>query len=405
MTARVLFFAPFVLALCACGGGSQSSSTPVLPQERATLITTSAAACRFQPSTISPTVNGSGVAFLADVSGSTAEAWAVGPSDDPNQPLLEHFNGGVWTRVPAPPNLTGGATSVYTPLTSVVRISATDAWAAGYYSAPDGVHPLTLHWDGRQWTKISNSSQFGINVQVLAIGASGSNNVWAVGEDFTPTAARNQLVLVQRWDGSAWHFVGDTGATHGAPHGLVVFGPANVWFGLQIVPNGNLPTIGAYGHWNGSTLITNGLPWLVTDRPASTGSLSAASPTDIWFAGETRSGGPYYAHFDGHHISSYLSIPPPGPPFTVTVAAFRSGYAVAFGGIPAPPAFGAGFASVFNGKVRWHPITSPTPTNGWVINGHALPGTTDLWTSFVFPVNGVASSAAGLIVCPATPPA
>ncbi len=392
MTARTVFLAPLLFALSACGGGSSSSSIPTLPQEHATLSATTVPPCRLQPSTVSPVF--SGTPFIANVSGSTTEAWAVGIGSSPYQPLLEHFNGGTWTHVAAPPNISGGATWVRSGLASVTRISSTDAWAGGSYDTPDNVrHPLTLHWDGTKWSKVTNSAEFAKGGDVFSIGASASNNVWEIGQFQMPTAQDFQI-LVQRWDGTAWHFVGNTGTTHGDPFGLAVFNSANVWFGIETFSG--LPYSG-YGHWDGTSLITKGLPWLGTQRPGSINSVSASSATDIWFAGST-SNGPYFAHFDGQHISSFLSITP-GNAQIQSVAAFRPGYAVAFGG----GVGGTGFADVFNGVDRWHPMTSPLPSNQFVFRDQAVPGTTDLWAA----VDSTSGSGtfAGLIACPATPPA
>jgi hypothetical protein len=75
---------------------------------------------------------------------SAQDFWAVGTSA--GQSLIEHRDGGAWSRVPAPnPVATGGSVV----LQAVSAASAADVWAVGENS--DG-KTVIVHWNGTAWT-------------------------------------------------------------------------------------------------------------------------------------------------------------------------------------------------------------------------------------------------------------
>ncbi len=74
------------------------------------------------------------------------DAWAVGGTGVAS--LVTRWDGTRWRRTPSPNVGTLG-----TGLTDVVSVSASDAWAVGYYQISLGEsRPLIEHWDGSQWT-------------------------------------------------------------------------------------------------------------------------------------------------------------------------------------------------------------------------------------------------------------
>jgi hypothetical protein len=90
---------------------------------------------------------------------SATDAWAVGsvsawPKDTSAQPLILHWNGRRWARVPAAP-VPGYA---YVELLSVAARSATDAWAVGEAQPATSLelHPVIEHWNGRRWRLMNN---------------------------------------------------------------------------------------------------------------------------------------------------------------------------------------------------------------------------------------------------------
>jgi hypothetical protein len=130
---------------------------------------------RFQP------VPGGGQ-FLAVAVLSATNAWAIGqtgPSSEGTgqQTLIEHWNGASWTRV-ASPNLPGASNS---SLRGVTAIAASNAWAVGTADMPDGTfRTLTAFWNGRHW-RFVNSPTPGGDATLLAVTASWTHNIWAVG--------------------------------------------------------------------------------------------------------------------------------------------------------------------------------------------------------------------------------
>lgn len=81
---------------------------------------------------------------------SANDVWALG-SVSTTQTLTEHWNGTSWSMVPSP--IVGGAG--YT-LTGVASISTSDVWAAGDFGS-NGNPEQTLieHWNGTSWSIVS----------------------------------------------------------------------------------------------------------------------------------------------------------------------------------------------------------------------------------------------------------
>ena len=135
------------------------------------------------------------------------DAWAVGWTSSPNvtNTLIEHWNGTQWSIVSSP------NPSFINILTSVVKISANNVWAAGYYTnspAPSADYtPLIEHWNGTQWSAVSAVLQ-GTSDQLGGIAAISANNIVVVGD------YRNSLdpqgpyfTLVEQWNGTQWSVV------------------------------------------------------------------------------------------------------------------------------------------------------------------------------------------------------
>lgn len=98
-------------------------------------------------------------------------------------------------------------------LNAVAVRGPADAWAVGYFTAPDqdddGLNMLTERWNGSTWTHV---------------GASSASDAWAVG--FTKTvgaAGRNPLAV--HWNGSSWTIVPTPTLTGGAKSTLNAWPP------------------------------------------------------------------------------------------------------------------------------------------------------------------------------------
>jgi hypothetical protein len=130
---------------------------------------------------------------------SPTNAWAVGYYVDGAghfRTLVLHWNGTGWTRKPSP-NVGTNSNSLY----AVSAISATDAWAVGYYYDDEGIYrSLVLHWNGTAW-KRQPSPTAGADDVLQGVAATSSTDAWAVGYYSDGEHART---LAVRWNGTAW---------------------------------------------------------------------------------------------------------------------------------------------------------------------------------------------------------
>lgn len=124
---------------------------------------------------------------------SAGNAWAVGVTgrlERPSQTFILHWNGRAWTRVPSP---SPGGSPHFDFLTSVVAVSASDAWAVGaLFTESHGDQSLALHWNGHRWQRVTAATA-GDEDQFTAVAASSARNVWMVG--FTNSSGRPFQVL------------------------------------------------------------------------------------------------------------------------------------------------------------------------------------------------------------------
>lgn len=105
-----------------------------------------------------------------------AGQWAVQPSPSPAR-LSNHLNG-------------------------VVAIASDDVWAVGTRVAR-GATDLTLaeHWDGTAWMVVPTPNPGTSSNELAGVAATSSNDVWAVGTQFTGSVL---TTLVEHWDGISW---------------------------------------------------------------------------------------------------------------------------------------------------------------------------------------------------------
>ena len=145
-----------------------------------------------------------GLAGVSAVSGSDADAWAVGNYSSLDNPgasrtLVLHWNGTAWSKINSPtPN-----PNDLNFLQGVSARSGSDAWAVGNYWNTTGLsRSLILHWNGTAWSKI-NSPNPGPNANRLSgVSARSGSDAWAVGDHDTAVSTTNSLIL--HWNGTAW---------------------------------------------------------------------------------------------------------------------------------------------------------------------------------------------------------
>lgn len=137
-------------------------------------------------------------ATLADVSAvSASRAWAVGADAETalskGTPLILRWNGTKWAKMA----LSGVPGPGY--LTSVSAASASDAWAVG----TDESGAVVLHWNGTTWSKVSFPDSSTATVSSIAAAPDGT--AWLGGS--TPSTGTSTNILVEQWNGKAWHVV------------------------------------------------------------------------------------------------------------------------------------------------------------------------------------------------------
>lgn len=172
--------------------------------------------------------------MLWAVSSLTAdEAWAVGSwgttftrangTQGSNvYPLVEHWNGAAWARVPVRLPMQG-------ELRSVVVVSDSDVWAVGDASVGhQGTYqeiPYAIHWDGRTWSRVNLPLTSDIT-DLVTVSASGPRNVWVLAEHAGTTPFHSFVV---RYDGRRWRRMPSPFGPSDIPRALVAHSPHDVW--------------------------------------------------------------------------------------------------------------------------------------------------------------------------------
>jgi hypothetical protein len=259
--------------------------------------------------------------FVNDVEAiSTSDVWAVGVSADPSdgfpaQSLIFHWDGNVWTSVPAP------APSQENALVGISAVASNDIWAVGRSrNGPTADYETLIeHWNGSSWTVVSspNNGSFSRLHDVHAISA---NDAWAVGMYFTGTGV--QQALFEHWDGSSWSIVPAPATTNAINilNRLSSTSPSDVWAaGWSSPSSGSLPRHTLTQHWDG-------IGWTIVSSP-NTGTdtqlddISAISATDVWAAGADLAGSALLLHcVEPSATTTPGATPTAAPTPTTTVA-------------------------------------------------------------------------------------
>jgi hypothetical protein len=221
---------------------------------------------------------------------SATDVWTTGyfvnSNNDP-QALIEHWNGSSWSVVNNP-----SVASTNYWLNEVATVSASDAWAAGYYDDASNVtHTLIEHWNGSSWTIISSVDPGTTHNELHSLTAvPGTSQLWAVG--MYSNADDIWQALIEHWDGSAWTVIAgpEIGSSHNQLIGVVAASETEVWaVGHYWNPSGSV--------WN--TLIEHwdGFGWSTASSPAVASSLTSLGAVtsvpgvgQFWAVGQYSSG-------------------------------------------------------------------------------------------------------------------
>lgn len=228
-----------------------------------------------------PSFNGDVLYGVSAVS--ATDAWAVGYSNSRNENFARamtlRWDGSFWHEAPAP-----DVPGLPEKLAAVSTLSPTAAWAVGSTVAalPRSTLniPLISFWNGSDWSVVPNpalfDTAFGRLVGVTAIDA---NNVWAVGEVFDGASTKP---LVMRWNGTAWSVAALPNSVATATlQAIGASGVNDIWV-VGNLGTGNL------------TLRYNGSSWSVIASPNDLSrndltntlrSVVAINPSDAWAVG------------------------------------------------------------------------------------------------------------------------
>ena len=233
--------------------------------------------------------------ILAGVSAITpGNIWAVGAAvhDRMLQPISMHWNGQQWTVV-AVSAVPGDAS-----LNAVSAVASDDVWAVGY----DLDGPMTMHWDGHSWSVVPvPPAGAGAFTSVRAIA---SNDVWAVGSQQNATQT---LTLAMHWDGAAWNI-----SPVPSPTGLdflnsvTASGRNDVWT-VGFSGTRGIDQTALILHWNGAVWTKLGPPLI--DSSTELRDVAALSVTNAVVVGDNAAG-PLTAHWDGAGWRIFRSPPP-----------------------------------------------------------------------------------------------
>jgi hypothetical protein len=250
---------------------------------------------------------------------SASQAWAVGDflTSTGAQGLVLHWDGSAWTTVASP------HPGVADALTGVSELSPADAWAVGDYAphtAGTG-QTLVMHWDGTSWTQVASPNPVAASSsQLAAVSMVSASDAWAVG--FYQTAAGDTKTLVLHWDGTSWQLVASPapGLRSGLA-GVSAVSGSDAWaVGSYVSRTGVGKTLAL--HWNGTSWQRVASPNPRNAISSSLGGVSALSAADAWAAGQsaTSTGNPksLVLHWTG---TSWRQIPSPSPGFRAALAA------------------------------------------------------------------------------------
>jgi len=292
-----------------------------------------------------------------------------------------------WSIVPSP---SPGPT--YNYLYGTAALSASNAWAVGYYVNANGDYrTLTEQWNGTSWNVVpSPSPGTSVNALLAATAVPGSTTlVWAVGA-FLNTSGVYQT-LVERWNGTRWSVVSspNAGSAVNVLNGITAIASNNIWaVGYYQNAGGHTQTL--IEHWNGTS-------WrIVTSPNVGTGNnllngVAAVSATDVWAVGAYRNPG-YKTLIEQWNGSSWSVISSPNPStssnYLIGVTAVSSNQVWAFGNYGTSSTTNHVLVEEWTGS-SWNVVSTPNP--GASINSlsqGAVVSPTDIWAVGNYSNNG-----------------
>jgi hypothetical protein len=176
----------------------------------------------------SPTPTNTYVNLTAVSAVSPTNAWTVGQletSSSPEAMLILHWNGKTWSRVKA----TGSGS--WQLMSGVDAVSPSDIWVSGMdgNASSTAIRPLFLQGNGTTWTKRKVPAPTGL-ADMWAVSANSPTDGWAVG-DGEASGGAVTVPLSWHWNGTAWTKVttpAPSGST-GELNGVSAFSATRAW--------------------------------------------------------------------------------------------------------------------------------------------------------------------------------
>jgi hypothetical protein len=212
--------------------------------------------------------------------------------------------------------------SLANQLNAVTARTATDAWAVGTYSGAgrhDGQVMLAERWNGSAWSQVATPNVTFFDERLLAVSASSANDAWAVGST-SQTSFATTNPIAAHWDGSSWTIVSTpatTGSAKSMLFGVADLGPVNAWAVGRSRSGSAL-----IEHWDGAswTIVPGPNPAPAAGQSFSGSTLcgiAARSATDIWavgsystLSGTTANSFTLTEHWNG---TTWSVVPSPNP--------------------------------------------------------------------------------------------
>jgi hypothetical protein len=229
------------------------------------------------------------------------DAWEIGfvsPPSGHQRPLVEHWDGGSWTKATIPP--AGGIDS---DLEGVSGVASDDVWATGEWVPKSGIiRTLVDHWNGTSWSIVPSPSKGTDSSDLSAVSADAADDAWAVGLYFTGTG---EQPLAEHYTGGVWSIHAmPAPTTYSYNEGVYADSPTDAW----VV--GNTASSIYSEHWNGTSWHLVATAAVGTPRSYTNG-MSGSGPDDVWLGGETddpvTGPHPLVEHWDGSAWSVSLS--------------------------------------------------------------------------------------------------
>jgi hypothetical protein len=361
--------AALAAATAAVVGVGGTAAGPASASVSAARPASAAAGCSARP--VQPKPAGTDSLLLAVDVVSKCDAWAVGGYTGGS--IIEHWTGRSWKRMKV--------TDHQATLNGVVQLTATRAWATGYYDAGSNEQPVILSWSGHSWTsvKVPDPGGTAASNDLNAIAASSAGNAWAVG--YTVNTKDQQLPFTLHYAHGSWHHI-TCPLPAGGSHALLK--------GVAIEPDGSAWAVGDYYTGTAFTSLVehwvNG-KWHVVSAPVPAGAdleaVSAAGPGRAFAAGSYNAGSTFQPLSLEYRNGAWKRLKTPpladgGELEGVTAASATSAWAVGYADTT------AGTRTVmlsWNGS-KWHRLTTANPVTtgeGNVLTAVSGTSCSNLW--------------------------